>query len=235
MELTLDLYITITVRIAVLFACGGYLFYRWAKAPRRYYFDLPFLIGLSFTALAISKFFDVYLYENFYGEGPAVQTMEGHPGLVFVSARWLFILVVSVPLLYANLRVWVSERERARLAFVGAYTALFVVLIFQAKTFAALNALLPFMVLPVAAITIVTFLFIYARKRLPNVHGLLVGLGWAAYLVTNSVRPLLLANGSASMAELLDMLAWLIIFAGFIIRPSYARAIFVPIQKIIAK
>ncbi len=235
MELTLDLYIAITVRIAVLFACGGYLFYRWARAPRRYYFDLPFLIGISYIALAISKFFDIYLYETFYWAGQKVQQEAGHPGLVFVSARWLFILVVTVPLIYANLRVWVAERARTRLACVGAYVAVFVVLILQAQTFADLNALLPFMVLPVAALTIVTFIFAYARKRLPNVHGLLVGVGWAAYLITNSVRPLLLANGSASMAELLDMLAWLIIFAGFIIRPSYARAIFVPMQKILAK
>ncbi len=235
MELTLDLMITITVRIIVLFACGGYLFYRWRKAPRRYHFDLPFLMGVSFVALAISKFFDIILYENFYGDAN-VQDDIWPPGLVFASARWLFILVVSVPLLYANLCVWMAERERLRLVFVASYTALFVVLILQANTFAKLSSLLPLMVIPVAAITILTFLFVYARKRLPNVHGLLVGLGWVAYLITNSIRPSLLAIGSASIAELLDMISWLIIFSGFVFRPTYARvALIAPETKMIAK
>ncbi len=61
MDLTIDLFIIMTARIAVLFACGGYLFYRWAKAPRRYYFDLPFLIGISFVALGASKVLDMFL------------------------------------------------------------------------------------------------------------------------------------------------------------------------------
>jgi hypothetical protein len=194
-------------------------------------------MGVSFTALAISKIFDVFLYQMFYGEAPEIQYLVGHPGLVFVAARWLFILVVSVPLLYANLRVWVAERERARLAIVGVYSAVFIVLILQANTFASLNALTPYMVFPVAVVTIVTFLFTYARKRLPNVHGLLVGLGWVAYLITNSLRPLLLGDGtgafgSASFAELLDMLAWLVIFAGFIVKPGYAKAVFSPVVKL---
>ncbi len=220
----------------MLFTCGGYLFYRWAKAPRRYFFDLPFLMGVSFTALAASKIFDIALYQTFYGERPEIQYVVGHPGLVFVTARWLFILVVSVPLLYANLRVWIPERGRARLVVLGAYAAVFIVLILRANTFASLNALTPYMVLPVAAVTIVTFLFAYATKRLPNVHGLLVGIGWVAYLITNSVRPLLLANGtgafgSASIAELLDMLAWLVIFAGFALKPGYAKAVLYPAAK----
>ncbi len=229
-----------TARIAVLFACGGYLFYKWVKAPRHYTFDLPFLMGVSFTALAVSKIFDVFLYQMFYGEGKANQNLVDHPGLVFGYARWLFMLVVMAPLLYANLRVWVAERERARLAAVGAYVAIFAVWILQTRTFAGLTALVPAILLPVAAITVVTFLFAYARRRLPNVHGLLVGLGWAAYVVTNSIRPVLLGMGSdtfglVSVAEVLDMLAWLVIFAGFTIRPRYARAVFVPAPHIIAK
>ncbi len=241
MELALDLYVTIISRVAVMFACGGYLFYRWAKAPRRYYFDLPFLMGVSFSALAVSKIFDIFLYQTFNSSAPENQYIENFPGLVFATARWLFILVVAVPLLYANLRVWVAEHERARLAVVGAYSAVFVFLILEAQTYNALGSLLPFIVLPAATITIVTFLFAYARKRLPNVHGLFVGLGWAAYLVTNSLRPMLLSLGAstgayylASVAEILDMLAWLVIFAGLTLRPKFARAGFVQVPKLMA-
>ncbi len=237
MELTLDLYLAIIARMAVLFSCGGYLFYKWIKAPRHYTFDLPFLMGVSFTALAVSKIFDIFLFQTFNSAAPAIEYVENYPGLEFATARFLFILVVAVPLLYANLRVWISERERARLTIVGAYAAVFVFLILQARTFAGLSALLPFIVLPVAALTIVTFLFAYATKRLPNVHGLLVGIGWVAYLVTNSLRSQLLLIGEsifglASVAEILDMLAWLIIFAGLVIRPGYARAVFIPMPKI---
>ncbi len=226
-----------SVRIAVLFSCGGYLFYKWVKAPRHYTFDLPFLMGVSFTALAISKILDVFLMQMFYGEAAENQNMVGHPGLVFGYARWLFMLVVIAPLLYANLHVWVAERERVRLGVVGAYVAIFSVLILETQTFAGLTALVPALVVPVGAITVVTFLFAYARKRLPNVHGLLVGLGWAAYIVSSSMRPMLLSLGSgtfglASIAEFLDMLAWLVIFAGFTMRPRYARAVITPMPKI---
>jgi hypothetical protein len=236
-ELTWDLYLTIVLRIAVLFACGGYLFYKWAKAPRRYFFDLPFLIGVSFTALAASKVLDIILYEMLYGVAQENQYIVGHPSMPFAHARWLFMLVVTAPLLYANLHVWVAERGRARLAVVGAHTALFALLILQTNTYAGLSALTPYILLPVAIITVVTFLFAYASKRLPNVHGLLVGLGWAAYLVTSSVRPMLLASGTGtfglvSVAEILDMLAWLVIFIGFALKPGYAKAVLYPAAKI---
>ena len=187
-------------------------------------------MGVSFTALAVSKIFDLLLYQMFYGEAAENQYQVGRPEMIFGYARWLFMLVVTTPLLYANLRVWVSEWERARLAVVGVYATLFAVLIIYAQRFIDLNALVPYILLPVAVLTIVTFLFTYAQKRLPNVHGLLVGIGWLAYLVTSSLRPALISNGTetinfVTIAEMLDILAWLVLFAGFAVKPRFVRVI----------
>jgi hypothetical protein len=76
--------------------------------------------------------------------------------------------------------------------------------------------------------TVVTFLFIYRQHRLPGVHSLVFAIGWIAYMVTQFLRPTLMAIGPApwglvTIAELLDMGAWVIIFLGLILKPPFAK------------
>ncbi|HMF32371.1 MAG TPA: hypothetical protein VKK79_13200 [Candidatus Lokiarchaeia archaeon] len=88
--------------------------------------------------------------------------------------------------------------------------------------------MLPYIVVPAAVLTVVTFLFVYRQRRLPGVYSLLVAIGWLAYIVTQAVRPTLMAIGPApwglvTVAELLDMAAWIVIFLGFVLKPPFAR------------
>jgi hypothetical protein len=220
------------VRVVVLFACGGYLFYRWTNAPRRYFSDIPFLMGVSFTALAASKIFDIYLYSTFLDSD--VEAMNpSDPAAVLAYARWLVMLAVISPLLYASLNIWLAGRSRLRAVIVGANAIGFVLLILGQQSYAGLNALTPFMVFPPAVLTVVTFLFTYWKKRLPNVYGLLVGVGWIGYIISSIIRPTLILIGPPPwglvvVSELIDMVLWLVIFLGFVLRPKYAQKAKVP-------
>ncbi len=229
-----DLLIVMLIRIAFLFAGGGYLFYKWAKAPRRYFSDFPFLMGISFSALGASKVFDIVLYSMFLDVNYANLAVWDER-LVFGYVRWLMMLVVSAPLLYANLKVWAADHPRLRLFLVGAHTVGFAILILLSQSFAALNALTSWLILPLALITILTFLFIYKQKRLPNVHGLLVGMGWLGYVFSSYIRPTLMRVGNPPwglviIAELLDLVMWVIIFFGFVLKPKFARQKSMPVR-----
>ncbi len=232
-----DLLIVMLIRIAFLFAGGVYLFYKWVKAPRRYFSDFPFLMGISFTALGASKVFDIALYSMFLDVNYANLAVWDER-LVFGYVRWLMMLVVSAPLLYANLKVWAADHPRLRLFLVGGHTVGFAILILQAQSFAFLNALTSWLILPLALITILTFLFIYKQKRLPNVHGLLVGIGWLGYVFSSYIRPILMRVGNPPwglviIAEILDLAMWVVIFLGFVLKPKFSRPkeIPLPIQR----
>ncbi|HMF30742.1 MAG TPA: hypothetical protein VKK79_04975 [Candidatus Lokiarchaeia archaeon] len=215
------------VRTVVLFGFGAYLFYSWGKAPRRYFSDFPFLMGVSFTALAASKIFDIILYGMFLGvDYASLNTWD--PRLVWGYARWLLILVVVVPLLYANLCVWLANRPRTRLLIVMGFAAGFATFILSAQSYSALNAMLPLLVLPPGVLTVVTFLFAYLHQRLPNVHGLLVSLGWVGYIISSIIRPSLMKIGNPPwglviVSELIDMVMWIIIFLGFVLHPKFSQ------------
>jgi len=223
MSISVDLFLVVLSRIILLSINSIYLFHKWYRAPRHYFSDFPFLMGVSFLALTISKFFDIALWNLFINEPLESQYELGRPEMPLGYARWLFMIAVMAPLLYANLCVWLSEQKRLRGLIIFTYSLTFTIIILQAKCFADLNALIIWILLPVAVITIVTFLFTYLQKRLPGVHGLLISLGWLGYVITTGIRPLFIRIGFVSIAEILDMLMWVVIFLGFVLKPPYAR------------
>jgi FtsH-binding integral membrane protein len=223
-----DLLAIMVVRTAILTASGLYLFRQWFRAPRRYFSDMPFLMGVSFVALAASKVFDIFLYSMFLGEPISSQNQPGNPGMPLAYIRWLLILVVLGPLVFVNLQIWLPDRPKVRGTLLLAYISIFAALFLSSQTYAELNALLPAVLFPPALLTICTFLFAYKQHRLPGVHGLLIGIGWIIYLVSICVRPTLMSMGPppwgyVNIAELIDMGAWMVIFLGFVLKPKYKR------------
>jgi len=63
MEFNVDplLTLSIIIREIVLMFLGCFLLYKWFKAEKRFYTDLPFLMAISIFILIIAKGFDILL------------------------------------------------------------------------------------------------------------------------------------------------------------------------------
>jgi hypothetical protein len=111
-------------------------------------------------------------------------------------------------------------RLRIMLGFV-IVTALVIVL---APTLSFLNLVFPFITMLSYIAIAFMFLFMYKNKRLTQANGLIIGIAFLCFLVSNLIRTILInINLSYGIfAELIDIGVNLLIFIGFISKPKYA-------------
>lgn len=203
---------------AIIAATGLFLLWRWRRAQRHFYSDMPFLFGLGFLSIAAGTAVDgvfrseIATYTLFAFQ---IRTMLLGLGLIF--------------LLTSAVMVWFIERRRLGYSLVGVFTVSFLtatwlVPIWLGSTEAVVRlAAMPFLLI-VAVGVVSTFILAWYMKRLPDVHGLVMAFGVGVTMVGQLLKNPLSVMGIMWVSELVDLLGLVIVFLGFQVQPGYAKA-----------
>lgn len=229
MEFNIDPLLTISIiaREIVLIFLGFFLLKKWLKSEKRFFTDLPFLMALTTFILIVAKAYDLYLY-NLFGAYNFEIYIATDPILIwYAKIRWLLILANTVPMVGLLLSIWMADYDKKYLyltliIFISSWTIYIVVV----PTFGLIKDIHIFLLLPIILLSIITYLFLYKYKRLPEIHSLIISIAWIAYLVSSILRPFLMTIGEPPwglvwVSELMDLIIWCIMTLGFVIKPNY--------------
>lgn len=207
------LWIVEIFKVFVQVTIGGVLLFRWYRAERHYYTDMPFLFGMSLLFAAGGESIDAWHdYHNVI------------PDLFIFRIRTTFVAMTLLLYLIATILIWLSERMRLRyslilLYLVGIQAAIWLPLTQQEIMF----WILPFLFALIIAF-IITFVLVWALKRLPDVHGLIMAVGAIIAMIGQGFKTTLATMGFMWVSEVIDLIGLTILALGLFIKPGYAKA-----------
>jgi len=144
---------------------------QWYYSERRFYTDLPFLLGMAFIVI-FADIVDSTL-------GFIINYPPNMISSIITSTNMIFLLGV---MLITILDLWFEEKKRKpRLIATISFTIVLEILsiCFLTSEFETIISLLNLgLVLPVVFIFGLTFLQCYKQERLPNINPLWVGIGF---------------------------------------------------------
>jgi hypothetical protein len=226
MGVEINLYLAIVSRVVVLSIFSIYLFRRWWQSEKRFYSDFPFLISLTMGILAVAKLYDLWIYD--YYDTLNLEVLTGtDPFYLFLGKiRYLLIIANTLPLFAIMVNIWFNERERIKFTLIIAFTSFWGLYIFFAPNYTYLKNALVFMILPMAVLSVITYIFLYKHQRLPEIHSLVIGIAWIGYIISSIFRPALTELGTPPwgftwLAELIDVVIWSVMSLGYLIKPPY--------------
>ncbi|MFX1389394.1 MAG: hypothetical protein ACFE9Z_04940 [Promethearchaeota archaeon] len=226
--------IILLVRIVILFASSMYMFYKWFTQEKIFLSDLPFLFALFFLLLTFGKmidlFFDLtYLY--------FLESLN----LIVIKIRYFIIIFTVLPLIYLSITMILyyfslreksqklkEEKSRNKISLIIIIIVLVIesVAILLVSDTPSISILLPAVVIPSLLVIVWLFAFAHRNKRLSQVNSLVLMIGFAAYLISQILRPLFQillgeTSGYLIVSEILDLIIFAIIFIGFYLDANY--------------
>jgi hypothetical protein len=208
----LFLWIVEVFKVFVQLTIGGVLLYRWYRAERHYYTDMPFLFGLSLLFAAGGESIDAW--HDYNGI---------IPDLFIFRIRTTFATMTLILYLVATVLIWLSERMRVGYSLILIYFAGVQAAVWLPLTQQEIMLwMLPFLFALIIAF-IITFFLVWALKRLPDVHGLIMAIGAIIAMIGQGSKTALAAMGIMWVSELIDLLGLTILALGLFIKPGYAK------------
>lgn len=229
-----EVVILILIRIFLLTGMTWSMFHKWYKQEDHYFADLPFLFGLFFFFLIFGKFLDLLFDLTFF-------TLEKDMVLFLLKIRFFVVILTLFPMIYLSIGMFLYNlslkekheklrvekyRDKVRIRIIILIVLIEMIAIIMAPNTTIIGILLPIFVIPSLLIIVWLFQFAYRNKRLSQVNPLILTFGFSAYLVSQIIRPLL-QNLVASaalyiiLAELIDLIIFVIIFIGFYMKANY--------------
>ena len=199
------------IKVVIQLTLGGLLLVPWLKAKRKYFSDLPFLLGIVLLGVGFGELFDVLMDSNIL-----VETVEMY------RLRLCVLLVGLEAMIYAISIIWFRKRKNARMLFRVVYPVAYIVGIFWFNTIESVLQFVSLMIISAIIPLILTFAIAWRLQRLPSVHGLLVALGATIIAIGQLIEPVLRIYNALALAELIDIFGWTTVFASVRIRPDYA-------------
>jgi len=207
------LWIVEVFKVIVQVIIGCVLLYRWYRAEHHYYTDMPFLFGLSLLFAAGGESIDAWHdFNNIV------------PDLFIFRIRTTFATMTLLLYLIATVLIWFSERMRL------GYSLILIYLVgVQAAVWLPLTQqeimlwVLPFLFILIIAF-IITFFLVWALKRLPDVHGLIMAVGAIIAMIGQGSKTTLGAMQLMWVSELIDLIGLTVLALGLFIKPGYAKA-----------
>ena len=226
MTIETNLYLAIISRVAVLGLLSVYLLRRWYASEKRFFSDFPFLIGISMAILAAAKLYDLWIYDYLGTQNIEVMTEQDPVYLIIGKIRYLLIIGNILPLFTIMLLIWFRENTKVRISSVVIFVAFWIFYILLAPNYTYLKNALLYMLLPLCLLSVITYFFLYKNKRLPEIHSLIIGIAWIAYIFSSLVRPILMEMGSPPwgltwIAEVIDLVIWAVMTIGYVVKPPY--------------
>ena len=235
MEGTIPAASTILMRAAILGAMSYYLLRRWFKQEVIYTSDAYFLFGTMFGIFAYAKLFDLFWNLIFIGKSFSEEFL-----LILLKIRYFIIIINALPILYLALESTLTlanlykkkELDRKqfnsiKLRIIIVYTIIISIYIIIVPTYAMLSYSLPFITMIIFLCIAIMFFFMYKNKRLSQANGLLIGLAFVFFIISNAFRPILswsLMTYGVMLAEIIDTGINFLMFIGFVTKPPYAKS-----------
>ena len=211
------LVILLLIAREIIYTIGIIILMRqWLKAKVRYFTDLPFLISVAMCIMCSYTFIEIYFVT--FDPGAAIDT----PLRTIVYLIDLnLVAVVSGIIFVMLLVVWFpTQKKGVLMSTISWIIGTEIAILFSAFIdIRLMDYFLVLIALPTYVIFVITFLFAYRQKRLPNVHPLLIGLGMSIIIVAQILSSIFGQMGNRLAGIYTDaswpaMIVWL---AGFIL------------------
>ena len=224
--------LAIIVRILILGLMSFFLYRKWLRQEAVYVSDAYFLFGSFFGILTFAK-----IYDLFFNIVIIAETFNTDIILLLTKIRFFVIIVNLIPVLYIGLDailIYINMKKnkemnkeqfnQLRLRIMFGFVIVTALVIVLAPTFDFLNLVFPFITILIYIAIAFMFLFMYKNKRLKQANGLIIGIAFICFLISNLLRTILInANLTFGIfAELIDIGVNLFMFIGFISKPKYA-------------
>ena len=226
--------IIVLVRIVILFGSSMYMVYKWFSQEKQFLSDLPLLFALFFLLLTFGKMIDLFFnftYRYF------VESLN----LLVIKIRFLIIIFTVLPLIYLSITMILfslslrdkfqklkDENTRNKISLI----IILLILIVESTAVIiipdtpSISILLPAVVIPSLLVIVWLFAFSYKNQRLSQVNSLVLMIGFAAYLISQIIRPIIqviLGETTAyiNIVEIIDLIIFVVIFIGFYMEANY--------------
>ena len=224
--------VAIIGRTLVLGIMSFFLYRKWLRQEAIYISDAYFLFGSFFGILTSAKIYDLFF--NLVVISAAFSTEFS---LLLVKIRFFIIIVNLIPILYIGLDailIYINMNKnkemnkeqfnKLRLRIMFGFVLVTALIIILGPTLNFFNLVFPFITILIYIAITFMFLFMYKNKRLVQANGLIIGIAFICFLLSNMLRTVLVnLNLSYSIiAELIDIGVNLFMFYGFISKPKYA-------------
>jgi hypothetical protein len=222
------------IRIIILAVMSAILFVKWFKQEAIYTSDAFFLFAMFFLILTIGKLYDLP-YNLILVSGIIDDTSL----LLLLKIRHFIVALNIIPMLYIGLQatmtllsVYVKELSKSqfnkiRLWIVLIFLIIVSTIIIIAPEIDFLISALPYYTFPIFIAIGIMFLFMYINKHLSQANGLIIGIAFFLFIVSNLFRSFAskLAMSEPSLyivIEGFDIIVNFLMFIGFIRKPKYA-------------
>ncbi len=230
------------LKIITLMLLGSYLIRKWNSQTKKYWFDFPFLMSLTFFFYALGKIYDFVLYyiyndisnlEQFYTTGNTIE--------LIVKFRFILSpIIVIAPFLVLMMIIWFGERRKLQIGIVTSWLVGSILGLLLGKTYSQLLLVNAIVILPINVLSIVSFFIIHHQKKLPEINSLLIAIGWFAFSVGQLIRPLWATIGTGNwgytwLGELVELIPLIVTGLGFVIPAFYSESFKNSSLKIVKK
>jgi len=204
-----------------LLSCGISLLYSWHHAQKRYYKDIPFLMGYFYTFWGFAEMFEAIMIDlNVFGYDAVTL-------LWLLKFRLGVLSVVNfLPFIYMILSVfqmmYPKINNKVIVATMGTHVTVWEVLCWTGTTAAEVNRC-NILSLWVIGAFITIFALTHRYKRLPNVHSLILSISGFLIIVGQAMRPMFVPLGMLWLNEVADAIAFGVQYIGLKVKPSYAK------------
>ena len=233
-EGALGVVLVILSRIIIVSGMTFYTFYQWFKQEEQYFSDLPFLFGLFFMLLVFGKTLDLFI--------DFIYQLEEFMFLMMVKIRFLIMILDFLPMIYISIGMILfslslkdknsslqdekhQNKIRVRIILVIILSEIIAIII--VTNISIISILYPIVVIPSLVTIVWLFNFAHRNKRLSQVNNKILWIGFAAYLISQIIRPLSqFIIGESPLfvifAEAIDLGIFIVIFIGFYKKSNYS-------------
>jgi hypothetical protein len=228
--------IIVLVRILILFGSSMYMLYKWFKQEKQFLSDLPILFAIFFLLLMFGKMVDLFFdftYNYF------IESLN----MLVIKIRYFIIIFTVLPLIYLSITMILFSlslrdkfqklRDENKRNKISTIIAIIVIIIESTAVIIvpdalSISILLPAVVIPSLLVIVWLFAFSYRNKRLSQVNSFVLMIGFAAYLLSQILRPVfqrILGENSAyiNLSEIIDLVIFIVIFIGFYLEANYKK------------
>ncbi len=228
--------IIVLVRILILLGSSTYMFYKWFKQEKQFLSDLPILFAIFFLLLAFGKMVDLFFdftYSYF------TETLN----LLVIKIRFFIIIFTVLSLIYLSITMILfslslrdkfqnlrdeTSRNKTSLIIVIIVLVLESTAVIIVSDTPSISILLPAVVIPSLLVIVWLFAFSHKNQRLSQVNSFVLMIGFAAYLLSQILRPVfqrILGENTAyiNLVEIIDLIIFGVIFLGFYMEAKYIK------------
>ncbi len=169
-------------RVFTLLIISFLLFKKWISSDKRFFSDIPFLMGVFFMSWGLSKIIDVYIFANY-----TLAQANQPDGVLYTLGIMRFYLVVieSVPMWILAVLIWFPNQKKKQIGIAGVAILFNLILLLTATNYIQMLQRFPLILFPVVFLHLLTYMFLYLQKRFPNINNKMLALGFFLMIVNS--------------------------------------------------